>query len=242
MPASQFVALLPQPLGLAPRTSQRRAAFCNCGPAARAPDVGLVCLPRRELDGWILWVSQISKIFQNQHLRPSFLGLETKEAHSLTEHLPLSFGSPGWQKSRFPWSKAVKELRWHEIRFPHSWNSKNPMQLLHLGRWFLLQSKKTFCSVVLFPRVVYGGPIEALNHQSAITIFGPGTLSLKASLGWFWFLSVQTWTWPGAWVLSAMQKWNNMEPETKTRFRTLQQVRPVFGSDCMRGVCCMEFR
>lgn len=46
-----------------------------------------------------------------------------------------------------------------------------------------LQSKKTFCSVVLFPRVVYGGPIEALNHQSAITIFGPGTLSLKASLG-----------------------------------------------------------
>lgn len=54
MPASQFVALLPQPLGLAPRTSQRRAAFCNCGPAARAPDVGLVCLPRRELDGWIL--------------------------------------------------------------------------------------------------------------------------------------------------------------------------------------------
>ena len=138
MPASQFVALLPLTLGLAPRTSQRRAAFCNCGPAARAPDVGLVCLPRRELDGWILWVSQISKIFQNQHLRPSFLGLETKEAHSLTEHLPLSFGSPGWQKSRFPWSKAVKELRWHEIRFPHSWNSKNPMQLLHLGRWFLL--------------------------------------------------------------------------------------------------------
>lgn len=61
MPASQFVALLPQPLGLAPRTSQRRAAFCNCGPAARAPDVGLVCLPRRELDGWILWVSQYPK-------------------------------------------------------------------------------------------------------------------------------------------------------------------------------------
>jgi len=53
MPASQFVALLPLTLGLAPRTSQRRAAFCNCGPAARAPDVGLVCLPRRELDGWI---------------------------------------------------------------------------------------------------------------------------------------------------------------------------------------------
>ena len=70
MPASQFVALLPLTLGLAPRTSQRRAAFCNCGPAARAPDVGLVCLPRRELDGWI-WVfpkiGGTTKTPQNDH-------------------------------------------------------------------------------------------------------------------------------------------------------------------------------
>ena len=114
----------------------------------------------------ILWVNQYPK-YSKINIFPTKLSWVGNQGSTQSlEHLPLSFGSPGWQKSRFPWSKAVKELRWHEIRFPAFLELKK--KTCSFCIWeddSSLQSKNTFCSVVLFPRVVYGGPIEALNHH-----------------------------------------------------------------------------